>query len=149
MLQPIMNTVQSFSQLQRSVSGVFSTTFKSQIDRAHLTPDAAIQKPTETGTAPETVFSPVPTRLYGGPPEMVFSPVPNRWYGGPPEMVFSPVPNRWYGGPPEMVFSAVPCQINCGTSEDGAITNGKIKSAEHNVYDKYFSIGEPCFQIIG
>jgi hypothetical protein len=153
-----MNTVQSSFQLQRAVSGVFSTTFKSQPDRAHITPSAATQKPTETGAASETVLSPVPDRLYIGPPEMVFSPVPDRLYIGPPEMVFSPVPD----------------QINGGTSKDNEITNDTIQSAdnhvddnsfyqtpisesakivkmflEQHVYDKYFSDKEPYYQIIG
>jgi hypothetical protein len=126
------------------------------------------------GGPPEMLFSPVPDRLYGGPPEMLFSPVPDRLYGGPPEMLFSPVPDRLYGGPPEMVFSLVPNQINCGASEDGAITDDTIQSVDNNaddnsfnqtpiaesakivkilleqhVYDKHFSVKEPCFQIIG
>ena len=158
MLQPIMNTVQSSFQLQRAVSGVFSTTLKSQPDRAHITPDAAIQKPTETGTTPETVFSPVPDRLYPAPPERVLSPVSDRLYPAPPERVLSPVPE----------------QINCGAWKDNEITNDTIQSAENNVdnnsfyqtpisesakivkmlleqhvYDKYSSVKEPCFQIIG
>ncbi len=156
MLQPITNTVQSSFQLHRAVSDVFSTTLKSQPDSAPITPDATIQKPTKTGSAPETVFSPVSDRLYGGPPEMVFSPVFDRLYGDPPEMVFSPVFDRLYGDPPEMVFSPVfdrlygsnppatvfppvPCQINNGTSKARAITNGTIQSDGNNVNGKSFN----------